>query len=117
MGFSPLEEQRDVQHDQRRARRLGPVRPLAHHCAHLGVNDPGESGPCVGIAKDDVGQRGAVERAVGVDDFGSKGVGNLIEERRSGCLQFADDRIGVDDGRPELGEETRDGALPRPNAT
>ena len=65
-----------------------------------------------GIGEDDVGDRLAVERAVGCDDAGAEAIDHRDEDVGSRLLELPGDGVGVDDHRTSLGEERGHGGLP-----
>ena len=56
-------------------------------------------------------QRGAVEPAVGADHAGTEALDELLERRLPGFDDGPGHDVGVDDGRPPLGEQLGHGRL------
>src|SRR5690606_15086375 len=64
-----------------------------------------------------VGEPRAVERAVGAEDLGPEGLGQLGEHRRARRLELVDDGIGVDQHRPAGDQHPRHRALAASDAS
>jgi len=113
--LAPVEEERDVYHDQWSARRLGVGHAIGDGGDDLGMDDLFQSSTGRSITEDDCAKRVAIEFALRVDEAGPERLCDLIEHGGSGRLQLVDDRIRVDHGCPERTEEAHDGALSRPD--
>ena len=116
-----------VDHDQRRPGRRGPTRPAAARrgsprgrCPTASSSRRAISAPTAGctmafrsaravvVAEHDVGHGLAVEGAVGGDDARARSARPWPRRPAvPGCLQLADDGVGVDDDRASLGQRRR----------
>jgi hypothetical protein len=113
IGAALLEQQRDVEHDQRRASMLAQEGlPRGSHGRMDDRFEPGERGGIIEhrrtelLAADAVRAGGAWER--GLDRF---------DQLSAGTLQAAHDRIGIEHRHAQFGEHRRDGRLAHPDRT
>ncbi|MEZ5140053.1 MAG: hypothetical protein R2711_15180 [Acidimicrobiales bacterium] len=68
------------------------------------------------VGEDQVGDGGAPQGAVAVEDLRAEALDHRRQHRLAGRLELAHDRVGVDHHRPALGEHRRHRRLPRPDA-
>ena len=108
-----FEQQRVVEHDQRRAGDPRAFEAVRHFAPHGGVHDLAEPAARIGVGEHDCAEPRAVEGAVGAHEVRAESVPERANHRHARGLQFVDDRIRVDHQRAERGEQARNRALAR----
>jgi hypothetical protein len=115
--LSALEQQWDVEHDERRLRLERGGEPSRELRAHLRVDDLVQAQPRSFVCEHDRAERLAVERTSGIDDAGTELLRELVHHRHAARLELVHDRVGVDHGRTELAQHARHRALAGSDAT
>lgn len=106
-----LDEQGDVQ-DHRPGRLLEGGEPSLHLGADRRMHDGIEAGELVDVGEDPVGEPLPVEFTGLRDDVVAERRHDLVQGGLPRLLEFAGDRIGVDDREPAVVEHPRDRGLP-----
>jgi hypothetical protein len=111
---SRFDEQRNVENHRTSGRgfRLAITLDTDH-----GVEDGFESAFRSSIGKDQLSHANPIQRTIGVNDGGAKQSTNCIDGSTAREHQRTRNRVGVDQGRSELHEFTRNGALAAANAS
>jgi hypothetical protein len=108
VGHVPLEEQRDIANDQSVAALPRAFDELRAQSLDLWMDDLVELLELFLISEDDAPQCGSIEVAVGGEHRLSPALDDLLEGGRAKLDGAARQHVGVDDGRPALGEHLGD---------
>src|SRR6266545_1553170 len=115
VGQAGLDEQGGVQHDDDVLVVVG-LQAVGDPGEDLRVGDLVEDGQLGRVGEDDVGQRLAVDGAVGVQHATAEVVADLVPGMAARHHHLAGDVVGVDDLGAPLGQQRRDRALARRDA-
>ncbi len=110
-GGAPFEQQRDVEHHERRARAPRGLEAPHHLGAHRGVHEIVEALPRRRVLEHELPEALAVERAVRPQHLGPEGLGDARDERCARRLELVDDRVRIDHHRAEARQQAGHGAL------